>query len=554
MDLSLRALALAALLLPVPLPALAAAPDLLAASRVDAVTVHLSGARVTRLARVELPAGDSRVVLAGLPAGLQDDTIRVEGKGAARAQVFGVAVDRVTGEWAAAAEARAAEERLLGLQDADRALEDRIKVAQARQKFVESLRSTYADERARNLAVRGVPAREWADLAAFVERELSQAGAEVRRAEAGRRDAARRIEAARAEVEKLQAKRAATTASVAVELHAERAGALELAVTYTVPGASWEPVWDARLEPERKVVELALLGAIRNRSGEDWKDVRLAVSTADPGRGLLVPRLEPRWLSRLEPRPLPATEQVRRKAAFAAAAPPAPVLQASAADALEEKLAEPQAAVQEGLLAATFVAPRRESVDGAGQARRIALSRFSLPAEIARTAAPRVDPAAFLTARIANQTGVPLLAGTAGVHVGDEYVGRAPLSFTPPGGELQLAFGADPRVEVERRVLERRHETAGIVSKDEVWRYRTRIAVKNRWGGPVAVRLLDLVPVSREKEVEVRILEGTTEAAEDPERPGVRVHELALAAREERVVEIRYQVRFPRGFPVAGLE
>jgi hypothetical protein len=70
----------------------------------------------------------------------------------------------------------------------------------------------------------------------------------------------------------------------------------------------------------------------------------------------------------------------------------------------------------------------------------------------------------------------------------------------------------------------------------------------------VAVRLLDLVPVSREKEVEVKILEGTTEAGEDPGRPGVRVHDLSLGAREERVVEIRYQVRMPRGFPVAGLE
>jgi hypothetical protein len=55
--------------------------------------------------------------------------------------------------------------------------------------------------------------------------------------------------------------------------------------------------------------------------------------------------------------------------------------------------------------------------------------------------------------------------------------------------------------------------------------------------------------------VKVAVLEGTTAATrEDPERPGVRIHELALGAREEKVIELRYEVRYPRGFPIVGLE
>jgi uncharacterized protein (TIGR02231 family) len=313
-------------------------------------------------------------------------------------------------------------------------------------------------------------------------------------------------------------------------------------------------VWDARLLPESAKVELALLAAIQNRSGEDWREVKLAVSTAQPSRGLHVPQLEPRWLSRAQP-----VARLEGKAAVPAAGTvgrtlAAKVAQEAVATPLPESLDEARADVQEGLLAATFTAPRRETVDGAGLARRIALQRYTLAAEIGRTAAPRLDPAAFLTARVVNESGVPLLAGSAAVFIGDEFAGRSPLPFTPPGGELTLAFGADARVEVERRVLERRHETAGLVSKDDVWRYRTRISVKNRWGAPVALKLLDLVPVSREKEIEVELLDGTAPAREDPERPGVRIHELQLAPREEKVLEIRYRVRFPRGMAVAGLE
>ncbi len=539
------------------LPALSLAADVKTTSRIDAVTVYRSSARVTRAAKVEVPQGAARVLIEGLPDGLEDDSIRVEGKGSARARVFGVTVERVTGAEAALAEARAAEEKVEGLQEDDRGLEDRIKAAQSRVEFVRSLRSTYSEERAKNLAVRGVPAKEWSELASFVSSELTLAAGEVRKAEAARRDLARRLAQARADLEKVQAKRGRTTKTVAVEVEADRGGALELGVSYVVQAAGWLPIWDARLDPETSTLELAFQGSVWQRTGEDWHGVKLAVSTAQPARGLFVPELEPHYLARAEPAVTLARKRAPSQGPLAAPAPEARGRAEAKAEALEESydVQVAQASAEQGLLSATFTAPRRESVDGSGQARKIPLSRFPLKAEIVRTAAPRVDASAFLVAKAVNETGFPLLAGLAGVYVGDEFAGRAPVPATPPGGEIELAFGADDRVEVERKVLERRRETAGLISKDDVYLYRVRIAVKNRYASPVAVKLLDLVPISRDEKIKVEVLEGTTAPTrEDPERPGVRVYELAMGAREERVIELRYRIRFPRGFPIAGLE
>jgi uncharacterized protein (TIGR02231 family) len=550
----MRAIALCLLLF----PALARpAPSVGAASRIDSVTVFLSGARVARTARVELPGGPARVVLAGLPAELDDESIRVEGHGAAKARVFGVGVERISSDAAVAAEARAAEERLERLQDEDRGLEDRAKAAQARLDFVRSLRSTYSEERAKNLAVRGVTSKEWTDLAAFVSTESLQAAQEQRKVEVARREVGRRLAQARADLDKVQAKRGRTSKSVAVELDSDRPGPVDLRVSYAVPSAGWQPVWDARLAPEAGTMELTFQGSVWQRTGEDWGDVTLQVSTAQPARGLFVPRLEPRYLSRAEP-PRPRYEASRKAAAPAAAlsapaaAPaPMPVEEAEAPVALEA----PDAAVEAGLLSATFTTPRRETVDGSGQARKVQLARFPLKAAVTRTAAPRLEAAAFLTAKAVNESGFPLLPGVAGVYVGDQFVGRATVPATPAGGEVELAFGADERIEIERKVLDRRHESAGLISKDEVWRYRVRISVKSRWAAPASVKLLDLVPVSRDEKIAVKVLDGTTPATrEDPERPGVRAWELTLGPREERVVELRYEVRYPRDLPVAGLE
>jgi uncharacterized protein (TIGR02231 family) len=551
---------LIASLLAVPTPAPGA--DLKAPSRIDAVTVYRSAARVTRLARVELQPGDTRVLLEGLPAELQDDSLRVEGKGTARARVFGVVAEPFTRAGSASAEVRAAEDKVEALLAEDRGLDDRVAQAKARARFAESLRSSYSEERAKNLAVRGVSAREWAELMAFVDGQLAAAAAEGRQAEGQKRDLARRVAAARAELEKLEAKRSETSKVVAVEVSAERGGSLELAVSYLVGSASWQPVWDARLLPETSTVELTFLGTVSQRTGEDWAEARLAVSTAEPGRGLWVPQLESRWLQRAPPpsprprAPMAAPPQAMLERSEAKRSAKAAAAQSLADEAPDEVLLEaPQAEATMGLLAATFTAPRRETVDGAGRARTISLARYALKAEVTRAAAPRADPAAYLTATLQNDTGVPLLPGLARVSVGDEFVGRAPLAATPPGGELKLAFGADGRIEVERRVLERRHETAGLVSKDDVIRYRVRTTVKNRYAAPTTVRLLDLVPVSRDEAIVVKVLDGTTPATrEDGERPGVRITELTLQPREEKVLELRYEVRFQRGLQVQGLE
>ena len=541
------------LILAVVLPAAAAAADVQAPSRIEAVTVYQSSARVVRAVAVDVPAGDSRILLRGLPEGLADDSVSVQGRGTAHARVQGVSVEPITAEAAASPEVRAAEDRLQRLRQEDQELEDRLKGAGARRAFVESLRSTYSEERAKNLAMRPISAREWADIVAFVAREWETAGAETRRAEAGRRELARKINAAVAELAKLRAKWGAATKTLAVELRAEKAGRVDLEVSYLVPQAGWRPVWDARLSADKGSLDLSLYGSVEQRSGEDWSQVTLALSTAQPGRGLQLPDLQPRWLEK--PRPVPAARG-KAPAAEALRAPSRTAAGPAGEAAETADLETAPAQMSEGLLSTVFTAPSRHSVDGAGRARKVFLAGFALHAELSRVSAPRGDPSVFLAAKAANDTGATLLPGQASIFLGNEFVGRTPLPLTPPGGEVKLAFGADDRVKAQRRVVERRHETSGLLTKDDVIRYRVRTTVKNLRSRPVAVRLLDLVPVSREEDIRVEVLDGSTPVTEqdDPMKPGVKAWLLVVDPQQEKAVDLRYQVRFPRGMAVSGLD
>ena len=56
-----------------------------ASSQIDAVTVYPDGATVTRLIRLDLPAGDSTLLAHDFPLTLDPSSLRVEGEGGGRA-------------------------------------------------------------------------------------------------------------------------------------------------------------------------------------------------------------------------------------------------------------------------------------------------------------------------------------------------------------------------------------------------------------------------------------------------------------------------------------
>ncbi|HEY0838564.1 MAG TPA: mucoidy inhibitor MuiA family protein [Vulgatibacter sp.] len=525
------------------LPSLAIA-DMRVPSTVDEVTVYSASALVTRRAKATLPAGEVRLLLEGLTPRLVDDSVRVETSGSARVRILGISVEDQPLAESTSAPLRAAEAALRDLEDRDRELVDDSAAAGKKRDFLDALRATYAKERSGNLS--GNP-RELASMVDFMGKEYASIAREIRRIDADRRALAPKIEAARAEVSNLRSTGARAQKRVAIDLAVAKEGTLALALGYRVPNASWRPEWDARLDPGTGKVELGLQAVVEQRTGEDWSGVKLAVSTARPERRVVLGELEPLYLRKAVPMrggrsaPAPSMKQVgsMREESYAAA------------DMAEVAPAR----VDVGLVATTLTATSRASVPSTGDARKSPLGVFALESKLARTASPVLDERAFLVAEAVNGTGMPLFAGSVELFVGGAYAGRSLLPDVPPGGDVKLAFGPDPRIRLDRKVLDRSRDESGLFSKTETIRYRTRTTVKNHHDVVVELLLRDLVPVSQDEDISVKLLDGTTapEQEEDPMKPGVKSWKLKLAPGEERVVELRYAVSYPKGQRIDGL-
>lgn len=269
---------MSALLLFLSLAPLQAEGALTVGARIREVTVYTTSASVTRTA--EVPAGTARVLVPGLPLGLDRDALRVR----CGVEVLGVDLRERT-------EAAVPDARLAELRAAVQALEDRLadvddgqRVIEGRRAYVESL--FRVEERAQAARATGAAPGSAAgreERAQWLASELS-ALAQEKRALAAQGDEARRaLDDLRGQIGRAEQGAGARVLDLAVELAPGAASTLE--VEYLVQGAGWTPAYDLRAPRDLSKVELVYRASVVQQTGEDWAGVDLLLSTAEPQRG-----------------------------------------------------------------------------------------------------------------------------------------------------------------------------------------------------------------------------------------------------------------------------
>jgi uncharacterized protein (TIGR02231 family) len=529
-----------------------------------AVTVFPDRARVTRRARVALPAGEARVVFDNLPLALVTDSVRVSGSGPAT--VLGVDVTREYqvprhylpggGDEVAATLERQLREARAALAS----LRDEEEVATERLEFLTRLARRATASYARALAAGRTDPAAVGDLGGT----LAAQQAEVR---ALRRDVAERREQAEEQVAAyergLEARRRqrepdrmAATVSLAVDggSDATAAASVELELAYLVDGAGWHSTYDLRLDGE--TLNLTWFGLVTQHTGEDWPECDLRLSTARPSGEVIVPELDPWFLDRFRPLPPPAPRAVRGGPAGLTAvgaampAPSAPMMAYAAEDMAPPPIGEVGASVEHGVTAATYQPARPVAVPADGAAHRATITVIELGAALDYVTAPVRAAEAHLRAKVTNTSDHTLLAGAAAVFHAGDFVGSTALETWAPGEEVELALGVDDRVRVERELV-RRTAARAVLSTTRRREAEHRIRVANHSPRPVRVTVLDQLPVSRDEGIVVKELRLDPAPAERTDM-GVLTWVLDLAEGQTKDIYVGVRVELARGVEVLG--
>lgn len=535
-------------------PSLAGAAEIELASRIDSVTVYPDGAVVTRLGKASLLEGVSHIVLRGLPASVDPASIRVEAQGDGSFAIGAVDVRQVPGEARPALD-QALEGKIRVLQGEKAKLAGEISAIEAKRATIENFGKVGPDKLGEGGKV--LPVSDWPAVFDAIGTALVKVQGELLTL----RNRISDLDAEIAALEKarpLAPRAGQPRRDVAIAVEAKAPVAADIAVSYRVAGASWLPVYEARLTTgSANAAEIAFTrrAELRQRTGEDWNEVAVELSTTRSAQGTRAPELTPLRIAFYEP-PVVYEERARlqrqdsertaRSPALAIA--PAPVTPDQALGAAEPKKAEVQtASVSAGAYQASFKVPGRITVPQDGSSKAVVLTQGKVKPELSARATPELEEKAYLEASFNHEDEAPLLAGEVYLHRDGAYIGKGRLGQVAPGDKVELGFGADDRLKVTRVPVRRRENDSGWLGSTRTDQREFKTVVKSLHAQPVKLTVTERVPFSENSAITVELLSQSTPPTEKQvgDKRGVSAWSFELAPGAQKEIRLAYRIKYP---------
>ncbi|HCE8942068.1 TPA: mucoidy inhibitor MuiA [Pseudomonas aeruginosa] len=523
-------------------------------SRISAVTVYADRAVVTRTARLQLPKGQHEIALEQLPFQLDDASLRASLGASAAATLLDVSSAAQRVERPDDNRVQQLDQQLREIDRQLREIHDRGSVLEAQKKFLADIQSG-STQPGKDRPMPGID--ELKSLLQLTEGNLERLLAEQRQLD----DRAAELEQRK---QQLQEQRGTLNGDgkrfkrAVLRVALEQPAQVEVKLDYTLRDASWQPTYDARLRDGAKTIELTYQGLVRQSSGEDWTDVDLTLSTARPALGGNVPRLNP-WIVDIDapnayygaemamqdaPAPMPQAAPIARTSAKMA-------MPASAPKLAEARLAT--AEVSFGAASASFHIPVPATLNSDGSAQKVTIARLEMPAKLRYLAAPALRETAYLEAETRNDSDYPLLPGTLNTFLGNSFVASGHLRGVMPGESFELALGADEGIGIERKLVKRYTDSSGLIGNRTRVNYEFRIDVRNNHKNAERVQFEDQLPVSRNEQIQVTLLEPKAQEIKR-EDDGKLKWDWTLQPGEKRSATLKFSVEYPKDLAVSGLD
>ncbi len=522
---------------------------------VTATTLYSDQARVIRTGKLALTGEERGIRITGLPSTLDPDSIRVKGSGTTPVKILGIQADRIYNPKPVVEEVARLTQEIDALEQQKQNLEVGLTALDLQRSFVQGLLEKSVERFSRGLADQRIGLDQTRDLLMFGGEQYQDYASAILQQQQERKLLEEQIKALRQQLHQWVTPRQQQLYQVVIDLAPSSAGEFKVEVGYTVPRASWTPLYDLRVNLKAKLINLNYLASVRQRTGEAWQDVRLSLSTAKPGLGSLPPKLEPWYLdefSQSTPWGALAASEIDAGSGPAeggAMALRSMALSAPAPAAIEAESVAATPSQEGGVIHFDLTHPN--TVPSDGDPHKVTIFDTELPCELDYLIVPKMVTFAYLQATITNpMDGVALLPGKANIFREETFVGSTPLEHVAPGQTFEVALGIDEGIKVERDLIER------VVDKKQLRGQRRitfsyRIQVIQLRDHTAQVKVKEQLPMSRHERIKVKLIK--TEPQITPGEMGLLEWNFPLPINVKQTILYQFAIEHPPEMQVTGL-
>lgn len=327
---------------------------------------------------------------------------------------------------------------------------------------------------------------------------------------------------------------------VIVTVYSKLASKGIIKLNYLVGNAGWNPQYDLIAKNHQSDITLIYKAQVYQNTGEEWENVKITISNANPNQGNTKPVL-PVWFVNFQR----FVNQNRVKKEL--------YVKEVATESLEDVQFDLGAKEKADLLyeytnkvqnfsSVAFEINVPMHVSSNGKFHYMDLKKETIPTSFQLYLVPKLDKDAFVVARLTGWESLDLLMGEANIYYGNTFIGKTVLNPSILEDTLDVSMGRDRSIYVERKMIDTQTKNK-LIENAKVYLADYEISIKNKNRGDISLIIEDHIPVSKNDKIEVQSTNGGGKLNKNS---GTISWEIDLKGYEKKSFNYGFSIKYPK--------
>jgi uncharacterized protein (TIGR02231 family) len=540
-----------------------------AESKITDVTVFSDRAQVTRVLTETKEMGIHTLVFENLPSSIDQNSIQVNGSGNAILKDIKFEIKQFS-EITDSDEKALYDKKQL-MEDEINQLNNNANQISKEKSFIEKIaaRLTANNEKAGPAELNP---EKWIKMVEFYRSKLETLDADVFKVTKQKREIQKKLDKINAEISMLGRKKNKSSRQVSVKVDMKKAGKLSLELSYIVFGPVWYPVYDLRVSTDDKKMNINYNAVIKQNTGEDWKNIKISLSTANLKVGGDSPELRPTYVSEARNRHFGEDKAYRKLMGNAPSMSNAfeksdgelhvrggisnEIAYTIDGMSVQDPIQTQTTSVSSSTTAAIFVISDKNTILSDNQPSKVTIMIQDFDANFRYSTVPKLAQYAYLKAKVKNTSEYPLLAGVTNIFLDNNFVAKSNLKSIAPSEEFWTFLGIDEGMKVEYKLIKKFNETEGMISKKNKITYEYEIKINNNKKSQEEIVVWDQIPISQHENIKVELIKPEYKKDTDVLKMNKQKYIewfFEPKAGQEIKIPFKYSVEYPKDMKIQGI-
>ena len=344
--------------------------------------------------------------------------------------------------------------------------------------------------------------------------------------------------------------------NVVIQVTSEVNKNIDYELSYNINNrAGWKPCYDIRVDKIHDSVNITYKAEMYQNTNEEWEDIKISLSTGNLNQSNNAPSFNPNYLHAKN------NNYNNKSRVLTTAAPRYDVYKTEGANvdvgmAMEDEIMELSSSSAD-FTTVDFSGTQIQydiglpySITSSNQSLFIEIQKINLFATYDYYSYPKMDKDVFLMCHLSSIAQQNFLSGEAQLFFEGKSVGKTYLDPLSTKKTIDLSLSRDLSIIAERKPIKK----LSIETKigDKVKQERTfEVSLKNNKQERVTVKLVDQIPVSNDKSINVELMESSE--AKLTKNNGKLTWIIELEPNTSVTKSFSYVIKYPEGKRVYGL-